>query len=147
MRTRRCRVRSPIRQTRRQPQSYRPDGTSMVAGTLRVAGRVWIEKGGTTYLAWGRIVLLERIREYGSISAAARSMGMGYPHAWDLVEKMNRMSPSPLVVKSTGGTRGGGAVLTPRGEAAVEMFRSLVADFQSWLMARPRVRFGRTSRR
>jgi molybdate transport system regulatory protein len=119
----------------------------MVAGTLRVAGRVWIEKGGTTYLAWGRIVLLERIREYGSISAAARSMGMGYPHAWDLVEKMNRMSPSPLVVKSTGGTRGGGAVLTPRGEAAVEMFRSLVADFQSWLMARPRVRFGRTSRR
>jgi molybdate transport system regulatory protein len=147
MTTPRHRVESPVRRARKRAEGYRPDGTGMVAGTLRVAGRVWIEKGRTTYLAWGRIVLLERIREYGSISAAARSMGMGYAHAWDLVENMNRMSPSPLIVKTTGGTRGGGAVLTPCGEAAVKMFRSLVAEFQSWLMARPRVRLVKTSGR
>ena len=138
---------SRVRRTRRQPEGYRPDGTGVVAGDLRVAGRVWMEKGGKTYLAWGRIALLERIREYGSISAAARAMGMGYAHAWELVETMNRMSPSPLVVKSTGGARGGGAALTPAGEEAVETFRSLVADFQTWLTKRPRLRVGKRSGR
>jgi molybdate transport system regulatory protein len=147
MATQRPRSEPKVRRIRRQPETYRPDGIDVAGGNLRVAGRVWIEDGGTTYLAWGRIVLLERIREHGSISAAARSMGMGYAHAWELVETMNRMSPSPLVVKTTGGTRGGGAVLTPSGEAAVEMFRSLVAEFQAWLMKRPRVRSGKTSGR
>jgi molybdate transport system regulatory protein len=97
---------------------------------------VWVEKHGETYLGWGRVVLLERIREHGSISAAARSMGMGYRHAWELVESMNRLGPSPLVRKVTGGARGGGACLTPPGEAAVEAFWNLVEQFRVWLAAR-----------
>lgn len=103
---------------------------------FRISGRLWIEKGGVTFLAWGRVVLLERIREHGSISAAARSMGMGYRHAWDLVDSMNRLSPRPVVETATGGKRGGGARLTPAGEAAVEEFWALVRDFRSWLDGR-----------
>ncbi|MCP4995252.1 MAG: LysR family transcriptional regulator, partial [Gammaproteobacteria bacterium] len=69
----------------------------------RLGGRIWIEGPEGTFLGYGRVVLLERIREHGSISAAARSMEMSYRHAWELVDSMNRQSRSPVVVKSTGG--------------------------------------------
>jgi molybdate transport system regulatory protein len=101
-----------------------------------VSGRIWIERRGETWLAWGRVVLLERIREHGSISAAARSMGMGYRHAWELVASMNRLAPAPLVARATGGLRGGGARLTPAGERAVGDFWRLVHEFDGWLAGR-----------
>jgi molybdate transport system regulatory protein len=97
---------------------------------------LWVEKAGGTFLSWGRVVLLERIGECGSISAAARSMGMGYRHAWGLVDEMNRLSPKTLVRKVTGGPGGGGAELTPEGGAAVAGFWGLVEDFGKWLSAR-----------
>jgi molybdate transport system regulatory protein len=87
--------------------------------------RLWIGSGEETYLAWGRVILLERIRDGGSISQAARSMGISYRHAWKLVDSMNRLAPDPLVVKATGGKGGGGATLTPRGERAIEEFWKL----------------------
>jgi molybdate transport system regulatory protein len=99
----------------------------------RVSGRLWIEKDGETLLSWGRVVLLERIREHGSISAAARSMGMGYRHAWELVEEMNRASPQALVTRTMGGQGGGGTVLTAHGEAAIAHFWDLVDHFEEWL--------------
>jgi molybdate transport system regulatory protein len=106
------------------------------ASGYRVGGRVWLEKGGETFLAWGRVVLLERIREHGSISAASRSMGMGYRHAWELIDSMNRLAPEPLVEMKTGGKRGGGAKLTPAGEAAIEDFWKLVDEFGAWMNQR-----------
>ena len=106
----------------------------------QVIGRLWIEKDGKTYLSWGRVVLLERIREHGSISSAARSMGMGYRHAWDLVEEMNQLAPRPLVERATGGAHGGGTRLTPAGEKAIDTFWKLVGDFRRFLARRrPRV--------
>lgn len=92
-----------------------------------------MEKDGDTFLGWGRIELLERIDKYGSINAAARSMGMGYRHAWDLVDEMNRLSPKPLVAKALGGEGGGGSALTPEGKAAVKNFRRMVGEFSDWI--------------
>jgi len=88
-------------------------------------GRLWIEKDGETFVGFGRIVLLERIAEHGSISKAARSMEMSYKHAWDLVDSMNRNAATPLVAKSTGGKGGGGAVLTEAGEKIIRDFHYL----------------------
>lgn len=116
-------------------QYQKPVVTDRDTQTLgyRVSGRLWVEKDGKTYLGWGRITLLERIRENGSISAAARSMGMGYRHAWELVESMNKQSPTPLVMVRTGGRHGGGAQLTKAGEEAIDLFWSLAKDFRDWL--------------
>jgi molybdate transport system regulatory protein len=100
---------------------------------LVLKGRLWVEKNGKTFLSWGRVVLLERIAEHGSVSAAARSMGISYSHAWNLVEEMNCLAPQPLVEKQTGGARGGGARLTPAGEEAVAFFWNEVSEFQAWL--------------
>jgi molybdate transport system regulatory protein len=112
-------------------------GKQLAAGRardrFRMAGRIWVEMDGEIFLGWGRITLLERIRETGSISKAARSMGMGYRHAWALVDEMNRRSPVPLVAKATGGAGGGGSRVTEEGERAIEGFRSLVEDFRGWL--------------
>ncbi len=96
-------------------------------------GRIWIDGEEGTFLGYGRIVLLERIREHGSISRAAKSMSMSYRHAWELVESMNRQSPRPLVETASGGRNGGGAHLTEEGDRAIGLFWQLYADFQKYL--------------
>jgi molybdate transport system regulatory protein len=106
------------------------------ANSLR--GRIWIEGPEGTFLGYGRVVLLERIREHGSISAAARSMEMSYRHAWELVDSMNRQSRSPVVAKSTGGRGGGGAQLTGAGEQAVATFWEVHGELKEFLAARGR---------
>src|SRR5262249_50642585 len=63
----------------------------------------------------GKIALLEAIRSTGSISAAARRLGMSYRRAWLLVEEINGALRKPAVASSTGGRQGGGAALTPMG--------------------------------
>lgn len=101
-----------------------------------IKGRVWIAKGKETFLGYGRIILLERIREFGSITRAARSMEMSYRHAWELVESMNRQAVTPLVETATGGAGGGGAVLTPAGERAIALFWEIYRDFKKYLEAK-----------
>lgn len=96
-------------------------------------GRVWIDGDEGTFLGYGRIVLLERIREYGSITQAAKSMEMSYRHAWELVDSMNRQAPKPLIERLTGGKGGGGTKLTEEGKKAVTFFWKFYADFQDFL--------------
>ena len=74
-----------------------------------------------------RIQLLEAIHRNGSISKAAKVLGLSYKAAWDAVIAMNNLFPSPLVERQTGGKRGGGAVLTPRGETVLKAMREAMA--------------------
>ena len=92
---------------------------------LEIRAKSWITAGGETFLAYGRILLLEKIHDFGSISAAARSIGMSYRRAWWHIEAMNRLSKRPLVETAVGGRGGGGARLTSVGEAAVRVYRLL----------------------
>jgi molybdate transport system regulatory protein len=112
-------------------------GTALAASPetqgTQIKGRLWLEKSGETFISWGRVVLLERIREDGSIAAAARSLGMAYSHAWTLVANMNRLAGEELVSRTFGGKHGGRAWLTPAGEAAIARFWEVAARFQEWL--------------
>ena len=114
-------------------------GTALAASSpepaagLLIKGRLWLEKDGETFLSWGRVVLLERIRDLGSIAAAARSLNMAYSHAWGLVAKMNQLAGAELVSRTFGGKQGGRAWLTPTGEDAIARFWDLVAEFRQWL--------------
>ncbi len=83
--------------------------------------------GDLIALGPGKADLLEAIRETGSISAAGRKLGMGYRRAWALVDAMNQAFRKPLVECSTGGSRGGGAQVTPFGEEVLATFRRLQA--------------------
>jgi molybdate transport system regulatory protein len=97
------------------------------------AGRIWIENNGRTFLGYGRVVLLENIKELGSISKAARAMKMSYKHAWDLINSINQQAGTPLVKMSKGGRGGGGAQLTEAGEKAVVDFKSLYAKLSAFM--------------
>jgi molybdate transport system regulatory protein len=87
--------------------------------TLRVMGR------SRPAIGPGKAQLVERIDETGSISAAARAMGMSYRRAWQLVEAMNRACSEPVVITAVGGRRGGGAEVTAFGRRLVRLFRAM----------------------
>jgi molybdate transport system regulatory protein len=96
-------------------------------------GRVWIDGPEGTFIGHGRVVLLERIMEHGSITKAAKSMDMAYRHAWDLVDSMNRQTEERFVEVATGGKGGGGARVTKAGERAIKMFWHFHKDLQVFL--------------
>jgi molybdate transport system regulatory protein len=96
-------------------------------------GRIWIDGPEGTFIGYGRVVLLERIMEHGSITKAARSMEMAYRHAWDLVDSMNRQAEEPFVELATGGKGGGGARVTEAGKRAIKLFWRFHDTFQEFL--------------
>lgn len=102
-------------------------------GSFVLKGRIWIDGPEGTFLGYGRAILLERIKEFGSISSAARSMGMAYKQAWHLVDSMNKQAGTPLVETFIGGKKGGGARLTEAGEKALKAFWTFYEDFQKFL--------------
>jgi molybdate transport system regulatory protein len=89
-----------------------------------------IRKGEHIAVGPGKIALLEAVRENGSISAAARSLGMSYRRAWLLIDELNRSLKSPATISEQGGQSGGGCVLTPVGEDIVRLYRDVerIAD-------------------
>ncbi len=87
--------------------------------TLRVLGKSAAAMGP------GKAELVERISRTGSISAAARDMGMSYRRAWQLVESLNATFREPVVETATGGARGGGARVTAFGATVVAQFRAM----------------------
>ena len=70
----------------------------------------------------GKARLVTLIDTTGSISAAAREMGMSYRRAWLLVDALNASFTEPVVTKATGGKRGGGAAVTPFGKRIVAAY-------------------------
>lgn len=87
--------------------------------TLRVVG------AGAPAMGPGKAELIERIQQTGSISAAARAMGMSYRRAWQLVEALNAAYKEPVVVTAIGGQRGGGARVTAHGKRLAALFRAM----------------------
>jgi len=96
-------------------------------------GRVWIDGPEGTFIGYGRVVLLERILEHGSITKAAKSMEMSYRRAWDLVDSMNRQARQPFVELATGGKGGGGARVTDAGMQAIKVFWTFHKDLLAFL--------------
>lgn len=94
-------------------------------GAYKIKSRIWICTDNGTFLGEGRVQLLKRISEYGSISKAAKSMKMSYKKAWELVDSMNKQSSSPLVKGQVGGKNGGGSELSELGMKVVSNFEEL----------------------
>ena len=97
--------------------------------TLRILGRRSAAMGP------GKAELIERIGETGSISAAARAMGMSYRRAWQLVEALNGDFAQPVVTTAAGGRRGGGAQVTPFGRRVAAQFRAMERKASSAIAA------------
>jgi molybdate transport system regulatory protein len=91
--------------------------------TLRF--RMRINKGDEIAVGPGKIALLEAIIDTGSITAAAKHLGMSYRRAWLLVDAMNDSFRTPVVSTSKGGRLGGSTVVTPLGEEVIRRYRTI----------------------
>ena len=91
----------------------------------RVQFRLRIYRDDSIAFGPGKVAVLEAVAETGSISAAARQLGMSYRRAWMLIDEMNNALSSPAVNTAAGGSRGGGTALTPVGEEIVKHYRAI----------------------
>lgn len=91
----------------------------------RLKLKIQIMCGDEIAMGPGKADLLEAIGRTGSISAAARDLGMSYRRGWMLVDTMNRCFAEPLVETRPGGGKGAGAHLTDAGRAAMAAYRAL----------------------
>ena len=92
---------------------------------VRTEFRLRIRRGDDIAVGPGKIDLLEAIDATGSITAAARSLGMSYRRAWLLIDTMNRCFRDPVVEAEAGGKRGGGARLTRLGAEVIRRYRRI----------------------
>jgi molybdate transport system regulatory protein len=106
---------------------------------------VRVDFGADRALGPGKIRLLEAIGNSGSISRAARALGMSYRRAWLLVDDLNRSFRAPVVATQPGGARGGGAALTPFGAELIAKYRAIEA--RAMTAAKPHLRALETSLR
>ncbi len=90
-----------------------------------------IDFDGARHLGHGKIRLLELIDEHGSISSAARAMGMSYRRAWLLADEANRMFAQPLFATRLGGRGGGQAQLTPFGRKVIDLYRAMQSQTEA----------------
>jgi molybdate transport system regulatory protein len=90
--------------------------------------RLRITKADNIAIGPGKVALLEAIVDTGSITAAAKALGMSYRRAWLLIDSMNQMFKSPVVDAATGGKHGGGANVTSTGLKVIECYRRIEQD-------------------
>ena len=95
--------------------------------------RIIVVSNDQIALGPGKVDLLEEIERSGSISKAARELGLSYRRAWTLVDTMNKNFKSCLVTGSAGGKKGGGASLTPLGSKVAKTYRAMEAKAEKAL--------------
>lgn len=82
-----------------------------------------------------RLEVLRRVGQSGSISQAAREVGISYKAAWQAIDTLTNLSGAALVNRTVGGSGGGGASLTPQGLALLALADALAAARQQVLAA------------
>ncbi|TVQ85358.1 MAG: LysR family transcriptional regulator [Chromatiaceae bacterium] len=100
---------------------------------LEAAAMLRLDLHQRGFVGRGRIELLRQIGATGSISQAARAMGMSYKQAWDAVDAMNNLSAQALVRRRTGGRHGGGSELTEEGERLIVVYTAAAQEHHRFL--------------
>jgi molybdate transport system regulatory protein len=90
-----------------------------------VEGALWPRRGSLAIGGADRVALLEAIRDTGSMTRAAKAVGISYKTAWERVHDMNNVAEQPLVQRSAGGAGGGGTVLTAYALQLIAAFRQV----------------------
>lgn len=103
--------------------------------------RLRLKFGEVVLLGPGKADLLDAIDRTGSISAAAREMGMSYKRAWMLIDEMSRHLDQSVIDATFGGKAGGGSSLTPFGRELRDRYRRIeetaraaIAEDIDWLV-------------
>lgn len=102
-------------------------------GEFKVNGSLWMEGNGTRFFGPGPVELLQLIETTGSINQAAKKMGMSYKKAWEIVNRLNEIVDSPMVITATGGEKGGGSALSEEAKQLIAYYQSLRERFRKFM--------------
>ena len=94
---------------------------------IELQGAVWLSAGGVEVGGAERIALLRAVGQLGSITHAAKAVGVSYKTAWDAIDAMNTLAGEPLVARTTGGRGGGATRLTEHGQRLVDRYARVEA--------------------
>jgi molybdate transport system regulatory protein len=103
----------------------------MAEQTLSVS--VTMKRGPSPRIGLERVALIEAVAELGSITAAAKRLGLSYKGAWDIVQALNNLFDAPLIEAAPGGKAGGAARVTARGRDVVTAFRRVQTEIDAAL--------------
>lgn len=109
------------------------ENQAMNNGLSHVEGSLWMTGQNGADLTAERVALLEAIGEHGSISAAAKALGLSYRKAWDAVNSINNLADPPLLERRPGGLHGGETLLTQQGQNLIDAFHRMEAEYQRML--------------
>ena len=92
---------------------------------LRIRSKIWLEVDGQSFLGDGRYRILSAVQRNGSISAAARDLGLSYRKVWAQLQAMEESAPFPIMERRIGGKGGGASQLTDEIMILMEQFKTL----------------------
>jgi molybdate transport repressor ModE-like protein len=99
--------------------------------------KVWIEDDADNLIfGGGKTQILEYIDETGSISEAAKKVGMNYKKAWTHIKILQEYLEDELVIANKGGKGQGGTVLTPKAKEIIKTFKILRKDIKNFTQKR-----------
>jgi len=94
---------------------------------IELQGTLWLSVGGASLGGRERIALLRAVGELGSITHAAKAVGISYKTAWDAIDAMNGIAGEPLVERTAGGRGGGATRLTDHGRRLVDRYNRVAS--------------------
>ncbi|MBK9080717.1 MAG: TOBE domain-containing protein [Rhizobiales bacterium] len=116
-------LKSPARRPARKPARR----AQSAAGDGEIDASIALHAGDRFLVGRDRIRLLEAVAEHGNITRAAQATGFSYKTAWDAVNAINNLLPTPAFRTRTGGRAGGGAQVTDEGRRLIATFHRLEA--------------------
>lgn len=109
-------------------------------GVYTIIGKLWIEYDGERFFGPGRMDLLRRIGNTGSINKAAKEMRMSYKKAWAMIGSLNEQMSEPMVITQAGGESGGGSILTPSAKVLMQYHEEMQQRFSDFLKQEEKIR-------
>jgi 8-oxo-dGTP diphosphatase len=95
--------------------------------------KMWLVDGDRFIVSDGRATLLRKIKDLGSMSKAAKEMGMSYRHAWDVLQRISENAGGDVIASTRGGRDGGLTELTELGERILTEYESKAGALASQL--------------
>jgi molybdate transport system regulatory protein len=100
---------------------------------ITLDGKIWLNLGDEKFIGEGKIELIEKIKEFGTLFKAAEAMKISYRQACFHITYINNLTDKPFVILKRGGKGGGYSEITEVGEKVILMFRQFQADFKKFL--------------
>ncbi|CAM4061703.1 winged helix-turn-helix domain-containing protein [Campylobacter armoricus] len=109
---------------------------------FHIKSKIWVENSeGELLFGKGKTDILELVGECGSISQAAKQLGINYKKAWLYIQDLEKNMKEELLIAKKGRGIDSGSKLTPRAYELIKNFKILQQDVEEYTNKRFRELF------